>query len=125
MGISRSTLYRRLDEEDVSPDIHYTYISDHELDRQIISIKSDHPNDGERLLIGHLLSHQIIVPRARLRASIHRVDPYNTAVRRSVTVRRRTYYSEGPNAVWHVDGHHKLIRWRLVTMQGLMASLGL
>lgn len=22
---------------------------------------------------------------------------------------------EGPNSVWHVDGHHKLIRWRIVT----------
>ena len=25
----------------------------------------------------------------------------------------------GPNALWHIDGHHALIRWRLVTHGGL------
>lgn len=29
------------------------------------------------------------------------------------------YYAEGPNSVWHIDGHHKLIRWRLVTHGGI------
>ena len=54
-----------------------------------------------------------------MHASIHRVDPENTAIRRSVTIRRRVYKVKGPNAVWHVDGHHKLIRWRLVTHGGI------
>ena len=31
-----------------------------------------------------------------------------------MTVRRRTYHSAGPNFVWHVDGNHKLIKWRFV-----------
>lgn len=29
-------------------------------------------------------------------------------------MRRRVYRVPGPNAVWHVDGNHKLIRWHLV-----------
>ena len=29
------------------------------------------------------------------------------------------YYAEGPNSVWHIDGHHKLIRWRLITHGGI------
>lgn len=29
-------------------------------------------------------------------------------------VYRRTYSVSGPNALWHLDGNHKLIRWRLV-----------
>ena len=65
-------------------------------------------------MIGHLARRGITVPRAKLRASIHRVDPVNTAMRRSVAVRRRVYVASGPNAVWHIDGNHKLIRWRLV-----------
>lgn len=48
-------------------------------------------------------------------ASIHRVDPISFAIRRSVVLNRRVYHCEGPNAVWHVDGHHKVIRWRFVT----------
>lgn len=66
------------------------------------------------MIIGHLLKAGIIVQRARIRASIHRVDPVNTALRRSVTVRRRVYHVEGPNCVWHLDTNHKLIRWRIV-----------
>ena len=113
LGISRATLYRRLDEEGLS-DCTYTTISDQDLDSHLIAIKCSHPNDGERLLAGHLCCLGIIVPRSRLRGSIHRVDPENTATRRSVTVRRRVYHVEGPNCVWHIDGNHKLIRWRFV-----------
>ena len=70
-------------------------------------------------MAGHLTSQEVIIPRARLRASIHWVDPVNTALRRSVVVRRRVYFAEGPNNVWHIDGNHKLIRWRLVIHGGV------
>lgn len=119
LGISRSTLYRKLDEEGISRYSKYSDISDHELDREMIEIKLDHPNDGERMVIGHLATRGIIVPRVRVRASIHRIDPENTALRRSITIRRRVYCVEGPNSLWHVDGHHKLIRWRLVIHGGI------
>ena len=115
LEISRSTLYRRLEEEGISRYSKYSDITDNDLDTEITEIKLDHPNDGERLLIGHLAARGIIVPRAKVRASIHRVDPESTQLRRSITIRRRIYHVEGPNAVWHVDGHHKLIRWRMVT----------
>ena len=52
-----------------------------------------------------------------MRASIHRVDPINTELR-SITV-RRVYYAAGPNAIWHMNGHHKLIKWRFVTHGGI------
>jgi len=119
MGISRSTLYRRLDEYGVQQDVRYTSITDFDLDRTVESIKQVHPNDGERLLIGHLTRLGIVVPRARVRGSIHRVDPISTAVRRSVAIRRRVYWVRGPNSLWHIDGHHKLIRWRFVTHGGI------
>ena len=34
-------------------------------------------------------------------------------------MRRREYHAKGPNEVWHIDGHHKLIKWRLVTHGGI------
>lgn len=76
--ISRSTLNRRLDKEELPRSLTFTEISDQELDRVIGDIKSIHPNDGERLIIGHLVEQNIRVPRARVRAAIHRVDPINT-----------------------------------------------
>lgn len=119
LGISRSTLYRRLEEEGLSHYTKYTDINDSDLDSIIAAIKQNHPNDGECLMTGHLAREGIIIPRAKLRASIHRVDPINTALRRSFVVRRRVYSVPGPNAVWHIDGHHKLIRWRFVTHGGI------
>ena len=67
----------------------------------------------------HLLSEGIRVPRAKLRASIHRVDPVGTAERRSTAIKRRKYFVEKANDVWHIDGNHKLIRWRFVIHGGI------
>ena len=119
LGVSRATLYRRLEEEGIWYDLSFTNISDRDLDATVEAIKEYHPNDGEVLMAGHLVSRGIFVPRVRLRASIHRVDPVNTAARRSVTIRRRVYYADGPNAMWHIDGNHKLIRWRFVVHGGI------
>lgn len=119
LGISRATLYRRLSEAGVSYCCAYTDICDADLDAEVLRIKVNHPNDGERLMSGHLTQRGIIVPRARLRASIHRVDPENTALRRSIAIRRRVYCVDGPNSLWHIDTHHKLIRWKLVTHGGI------
>ena len=115
LGVSRYTLYRRLKSEGILQDLQFTDISDSDLDDVIKQIKAEHPNDGEVLMMGHLLAKGIRVPRSHLRASIHRVDPVNTAERRSRAVVRRVYNIGEPNEVWHFDGHHKLIRWRLVT----------
>ena len=66
-------------------------------------VKRSNPYDGEWLLIGHLAQEGINVPTARVRASIHRVDPINTELRTSITVIRRVHYAAGPNAIWHMD----------------------
>ena len=119
LGISRSTLYRRLQEEGVEHMCTYSDISNSELDWIMTTIKLNHPNDGERLIRGHLHRLGIVIPRARMRASIHCVDPINTALRRSITIRRRVYHVNGPNSLWHIDGHHKLIKWRFVVHGGI------
>ena len=75
LGVSRSTLYRRMEEEGVSTTMRYSDIDNSHLDDLIRDIKLNYPNDGERLITGHLSSRGVIVSRARIRASIHRVDP--------------------------------------------------
>ena len=123
LKISRSTLYRRLQEEGLSRDATYSDMSDADIDRVMKEVKEIHPNDGERMIIGHLAQRGIILQRARVRASIHRIDPINTAVRRSVALRRRVYHVDGPNCVWHIDGHHNLSGGDLSPMQALMVFL--
>ena len=116
LGISRKTLYNKIASSSAPMDFcKYSLISEPDLDEVVRQIKQEHPNDGEIMLAGHLLKQGIRVQRAKLRASIHRIDPQGVADRRSVAVKRREYHVSGPNEVWHLDGHHKLIRWRLVT----------
>jgi len=79
LDISIATLYRSLEEEGLSSECTYSDISDNNLDDCLIRIKHNHPNDGERLLAGHLCQLGIIVPRSRLQSLIHRVDPENIA----------------------------------------------
>ena len=61
------------------------------------------------------MSLGIRLRRSELRESIHRVDHENVQRRRSHVVKRRQYSVDCPNSIWHIDGHHKLIRWRFVT----------
>ncbi len=118
LGESRRTLYRRLEEFNIPHD-DYTAISSSELDEVIASIKVNFRNDGEVMLQAHILRLGFKVPRSALRASIHRVDHERTIARRSQVIKRRTYCVPHPNALWHVDGNHKLIRFRLVIHAGV------
>ena len=34
-------------------------------------------------------------------------------------MRRRVYHVDGPNCLWHIDGNHKLIKWRFVIHGGI------
>ena len=78
LDISRHTLYRWLKNEGILQELQFTEISDNDLDEVMKGIKEEHPNDGEVLVSGHLLAKGIRVPRSRMRASIHRVDPIST-----------------------------------------------
>ena len=64
--------------------------------------------------MGHLRSLQIVVQRRRVRALLHDVDGQGISERRTHTITRRQYWSPCPNYVWHIDGLHKLIRWKFV-----------
>ena len=119
IGISRRTLYRRLNEWNVPIDIKYSTITDENLDSLVADIKRSYPTYGEVLLRSHLITLGVNIQRSRLRACIHRIDPYTIELRRRETVRRLVYSVESPNSLWHIDGNHKLIRWKLVVHGGI------
>lgn len=111
MKISRATLYRKLKQYNI---LSYTEISENELDELMQYIKIDHPHDGEVMMQGHLLSLNVKIRRKHLRESIRRVDPAGVISRSKKAVKRRLYSVPHPNALWHIDSHHKLIRWKFV-----------
>uniref|UniRef100_A0A1X7U5U9 Integrase core domain-containing protein n=1 Tax=Amphimedon queenslandica TaxID=400682 RepID=A0A1X7U5U9_AMPQE len=88
------------------------------LDMYEVEYLSDHPFIGEVKIAGNLRLRHIQVTHSRLRASIHRLDPF-VHDNMKCAIRRRTYHVESPNYIWHINGNHKLIRWRIVVHGGV------
>ena len=90
----------------------FTSITDAELDTVLRDCLYQFPQAGEAMLRGHVQSLNVHVQRERLRMSVQRLSTSGNS--RHPAISRRTYSVPGPNALWHVDGNHKMIRWRLV-----------
>ena len=63
---------------------------------------------------GYLFQKGMRVQRQRIIGSLNRVDNVAKVVLRNKIIKRREYKSSRPNALWHVDGHHKLGPWGIV-----------
>lgn len=118
IGCSQRTIHRRLDAAGLSVRQSFTTISDDALDDLVSRINRDFPRHGYRNVDGHLLAQGVRVSRRRVRQSLARIDPEGVALRWSYTIERRTYNVTTPNALWHIDGLHALIRWGIVIHGG-------
>lgn len=96
-----------------------TVISDSELDSLVKSIQEEFPNAGLVIVQGRLQSMGFQVQRARIRQSVARNDPIRQNFHWHQVLSRTSYSVPCPNALWHIDGHHCLIRWRLVIHGGI------
>jgi hypothetical protein len=114
VGVHRNTLRYYLKFHDV--DTKFSSISDKNLDLLIKTFQHTKPDSGIRYLVGFLRRHGLKVQRERVRASIKRVDRLGQTIRHHQTAkaRRNHYYVSRPNALWHIDGHHKMILWGIV-----------
>ena len=113
LGVSLRTVRRRMTEYGLSVSALYSEISDRELDRLVDDIRGSFPNCGYRMMDGHLRQRGIRVTQARIRDSMHRVDPQGVLQWREA-VQRRKYRVSSPLALWHIDGNHKLIRYVII-----------
>ncbi len=116
LGISEKTLRRRAKEWNIPT---YSDITDSELDRVVNSYLQDFPTAGDVMIIGHLSAQSIYIQRKRIRRSIRRVTGRADEAVPRAAICRRVYSVPGTNFLWHVDGHHKLIKWRLITHRGI------
>ena len=165
LGVATKTLYRFIAKHGlVIPQ--FSDITDDDLVEVVRFLKRNHPNDGEALMHGHLMSKDIKVQRWRLRAAIHAVDDKEVVEgRKSRSIRRRKYTGDlnrynflmqfffpnhdhvffrqntrspslsiyvpifthlytdsyiffpvpSPMYILHIDGNHKLIKWKFVS----------
>ncbi|KAF7345496.1 hypothetical protein MVEN_01568100 [Mycena venus] len=88
-------------------------LTDSELDALLTSILEVFPDFGRRMLMGRLKSAGHHVPRDRITASYLRVHgtPGRFGVR---SIHRKPYKVAGANSLWHHDGQHGLIRFKIV-----------
>lgn len=116
-GCSRRTIERRLLEFGISNN--FTSLTDEDLDDIIQTILCVHPQCGEKTITGRLRSQGIKIQRERIRNSMRRVDPSGVESRSRNVLHRRVYRVAAPNSLWHCDGYHKLIRWKMVVHGGV------
>ena len=116
LGVSVSTIRRRMSEYNLTIAGTYTNITDAELDAVIGEAQREFPGWGNRQMYGFLLSQGIRTQYQRVRESQSRVDPEGTMLRRLQQTQRRKYSVPGPQHLWHMDGNHKLIRSNFINL---------
>ena len=62
----------------------------------IRQLQNEHPNAGYRIMWGMLAARGFHVQEQRIREAMIRVDPLGVTL--------------CPNALWHIDGNHALVR---------------
>lgn len=83
LGVSRSTLHRRLREYGIDLQVceRFSRISDAELDRLVTEVKRDFSDAGYRLVQGHLRSRGHNIQQHKVISAPTRVDPEGVAER--------------------------------------------
>lgn len=115
LGVSRWTIHRRIVEYGLENMTGFHHLADEELDKKVKEFISTHGcTPGQSYVAGYLKSVGLRIQRKRIRESMARVDPHNTALRWGIVISRRKYHVPWPNSLWHLDGHHSLIRWKMV-----------
>lgn len=115
LKIDRKTLRNRLKELDI--DTGYSIIDDNELDTLVKKYHDENPTGGRAYVAGWLRSeHHLRVQRKRIVQSMIRIDRLGHGMKQSRGKKtpRQKYSVPRPNALWHIDGHHKLIKWGFV-----------
>ena len=119
LQVSPRTVRRRIIQYGLQEEASFTEVSDTDLDTITRQFVDTHPNSGERSLAGYLRGIGLRIKRSSVRESLFRVDPRGVQTRFRQALHRRCYHVCMPNSLWHIDGHHKLIRWRIVVHGGI------
>ena len=110
LGVSVSTVRRRMSAIGVYVTDYYSTTTDDELDEIVRNIQQEYPMCGNRQMQGHLICKGYRIQQVRLKDSQRRIDPCGSALRRLHVLNCRQYSVPSPLSLYHIDGHHKLIR---------------
>lgn len=111
MKLHPNTLRRRLKESGYQQ---FSDVTNFELDTLMREFRRRHPKSGIRYAVGFFGRHHLRVAKKRIASSLRRINPIAQRIRAHANLERRGYKNARPNSVWHIDGHHKLIRYGIV-----------
>lgn len=114
LQVSTSTVKRRIVQYGLEEIADYSVITDEQLDLIASQFVLNHPCCGEKRFEGYLRHMGLRVQCRYIRSSLQRVDSRGVRSRFRMTLHRMIYSVPMPNSLWHIDGHHKLIRWRII-----------
>ena len=124
LQVSVSTLQRRRRAFGIDNQLEqFSDISDHDLDtihRELTAADGNSsggfltPNINRQRFMGALRNRGIRVQHRRVSQCLRRVDLTITALTWRLVIYRHKYNVPTPNALWHFDSAHKLIRWKLI-----------
>ena len=117
LGVHRHTVRKQLVFHSIDPPA-FTSISDGDLDILLRAFKELKPKSGWRYAYAWLADKGLRIQQLRVKASLRRIDGLRQLLRNRATITRRIYSVPYPNYLWHIDGHHKLIRWGIVIHGG-------
>ncbi|XP_031165359.1 uncharacterized protein LOC116057094 [Sander lucioperca] len=115
LNVSLKTVKRHLRRFNLSRSTSYSDVTDVNLDAMIQDLVGGNEQLGPESVHAQLRAEGVRIQRRRVRESMVRINPRAAALRAmSQRLHRRSYWVAGPNSLWHIDGNHKLIRWRIV-----------
>lgn len=112
LHMHRHTLRERLREYGIYD--RYCSLTNEQLDVVVGAYKSIHPEAGLGYMIGFLRLNGLRIQRKRVGLSLGRVDGLGQVLRTHQTTDRQKYSVPHSNYLWHLDGHHKLIKFGVV-----------
>ena len=113
--VSRWTIYRRAREYDIVNTNRFSNIADEELEEIIREYLANQSTlVGFSLVYGYLESIRVHVQQHRVRVVLRRIDPWFSQLRWATVIHRRSYNVRAPNSLWHIDGHHSLVKFGFV-----------
>ncbi|CAD6902099.1 unnamed protein product [Tilletia laevis] len=114
LNCSRRTVQRRRDDLSLSKR-EQADLSHEDLCQLVLDVRNKGTGqEGERAIKGAVRAQRINISRARLRLAVRETDPFRHLAARRRPIERRIYSVPFVNSLWHLDGHHKLIRWKIV-----------
>jgi hypothetical protein len=98
-------------------DSKFDEISDNHLDDLVWQYYCKNPAGGCSYVIGCLCAvHSLHIQCQRVINSMNCFDQLGQGLRQCLGKKKEwgSYHVPRPNALWHIDGHHKLIAWEIV-----------